>query len=274
MQIAMLAGDLQKARAKPVPLSSLIGSKDNLTPRMKSGFSVKIFTGASYHLKYFNLSVGFYTNSHTSNVPRGLFHLIRLCSREATYLFTERKTVGTVSKQIQTLAELSRDYYDRLCNRMIDGQVTFSQLPAWRVGMESTLPQHFLRHWNHRGCSWQVYGSPKLLLSSLLFTTKVICSGNVSLLLPKKTCRDGGQSLFSSAQHGDGKNSALQSELRPEVTVNSLQNLPPTEAWRVKATNQAKLFLGHQHQDCIQMKHLWDLYLSVPQLGQHMNSIS
>lgn len=49
MQIAMLAGDLQKAHAKPVPLSSLIGSKGNLAPKMKSGFSVKKFTGASYH---------------------------------------------------------------------------------------------------------------------------------------------------------------------------------------------------------------------------------
>ena len=94
--------------------------------------------------------------------PRGLFNLIRLCSQEATYLFTEGKTARRVSEQIQMCEQLSRDYYDSLCNGTIDGQVTFSQPPAWGVGMGSSSPQHFLRHGNLTGCSCQGLRVPKI----------------------------------------------------------------------------------------------------------------
>lgn len=39
--------------------------------------------------------------------------------------------------------QLGRDSENSLCNNATDGQVTFSQPPAWGVRMESTLPSTF-----------------------------------------------------------------------------------------------------------------------------------
>lgn len=58
--------------------------------------------------------------------------------------------------------QLSRDYYDSLCNSTIDGQVTFIQSPAWGVGMGSSSPQHFPKYGNHIGCSCQGLSVPRI----------------------------------------------------------------------------------------------------------------
>lgn len=126
---------------------------------------MKKFIEASYHFKYFNQSAVFVLVLIPQTFPGGLFNLIRLCSQEAMHLFTEGKTARRVSEQIQTCEQLSRDYYESVCNSMIDGQVTFSQLPVWEVGMGSASAQHFPRHRNHTGCSCQGLRVPNITFS-------------------------------------------------------------------------------------------------------------
>lgn len=128
--------------------------------------------GVSYHSKYFNPSAVSVLVLIPQTFPSGLFNLIRLCSQEATHLFTEGKTARRVSEQIQTCEQLSRDYYNNMCNSMIDGQVTFNQLPAWEVRMGSASAQHFPRRGNHTGCSCRDLRVPYITFS---FTFPFYC---------------------------------------------------------------------------------------------------
>lgn len=111
----------------------------------------------------------------------GFFNLIRLYSQEATFLFTKEKTARRVSEQIRRHEQLGRDSENSLCNSMTDGQVTFSQPPAWGIGMESTSPSTFWGMEITQAAPATVYGCPKvLLLSSFLFSAKLVCPGNTS----------------------------------------------------------------------------------------------
>lgn len=158
--------------------------------------------------------------------------------------------------------QLGRDSEDSLCDSMTDGQVTLSQPPAWGVGMESTSPRIFWGMEITQAAPARLYGCLKVLfLSSFLFSAKLVCQG----IQGERNTQCWGQPLCKSAQCGDGKNPYLRSEQRPEVTVDSLQNLPPTQAGRVKDTNQAKLYghQGHHNQPSIISRgFIWSCYSS------------
>lgn len=87
--------------------------------------------------------------------------------------------------------------------------------------------------------------------------------------LTKKPRRDGGQSAWKRAECGEG---GKKNQFEPSPEASSLQNLPPLESPGVKATSQAQP--SWPSRPLIQMKSRCDLYLSVTQLRQHMNSVS
>lgn len=143
---------------------------------MKYWFLVKKIFGASYLFKYFSLSAAFFV---LVLIPqpflRGFCNLIRLCSQEAAYLFTAEKTARKATNA-WTVAETENS----LCDSMTDGQVTLSAtcLGSWDG-------QHFTQHfWGMeitQAAPARVCGCPKLLLlSSFLFSAKLVCPGNTS----------------------------------------------------------------------------------------------
>lgn len=128
-------------------------------------------------------------------------------------------------------------------------------------GMRSTSPKQFLRYGNHTGYCCQALSTPKITYP-FLFIAKLICSGKAARC-SEKTHSDGRWLWCKNAYRGDGK--------KPKTSLWTKawsQFILCTEAWRVKATNQAKLFPGHQSH-YIKIKYLCDLYLPVTQPGQH-----